>query len=47
MAGDTENVWKDLDLRIDPESFFHVISDFFNEKKAKSTNILNPKSPFR
>ena len=34
MAGDNENVWKDFELSIDSEPFFHIMSDIFNEQKG-------------
>ena len=33
MGGDTANVWEDIELRIDPDLFLHIMPYFFNEKK--------------
>ena len=47
LTGDTANVWEDIELRIDPDTFcksFHISS---MNKKAGSKHRLNPKSPFK
>ena len=33
LAGDTANVWEDVELRIDPDPL-HLMSNFFNEQKV-------------
>ena len=47
MAGNTETFWKDVELRIDPDPFLHIMSDIPNEKKARSKNPLISKPPFK
>ena len=34
MSGGTINVWKDIELIIDPDQFFHIMPYFFNEQKG-------------
>ena len=31
MAGDTANVWQDIELRMDPDPFLNIMSDIFNK----------------
>ena len=31
VAVNNANVWQDIELRIDPDPFFHIMSDIFNE----------------
>ena len=47
MAGDTANVWEDIELRIDPDPFFTSCQISPMNKKARSKNPLNPKAPFK
>ena len=47
MAGDTENVWKDIELRIDPDPFCKSCQISSMDKKARSKNPLDPKVPFK
>ena len=47
MAGDTSNVWKDVELRIDPYHFFTSCQISPMNKKAISKNPLKPKAPFK
>ena len=39
MAGDTYNVWKDIELRIDPDPFFTSCQISSMNKKARSKKI--------
>ena len=34
LAGYTENVWEYVELRINTDRFFHMMSNFFNEQKG-------------
>ena len=34
LSGDTANFWEDIELRIDPDTFLHLISNFFNEQEG-------------
>ena len=34
LAGDTANFWEDVELRIDPDPFLHIMSNFFYEQKG-------------
>ena len=47
LAGDTTNVWEDVELRIDPEHFFTSCKISSMKKKARSKIPLNPKAPFK
>ena len=47
MAVDTVNVWKDIELSIDPDPFFTSCLIYSMNKKSRFTNSLNPKAPFR
>ena len=47
MAGDTENVWKDIELRIYPEPFCTSCEISSINKKDRSKNPFKPKSPFK
>ena len=47
MAGDTENVWKDIVLRIDPDPFFTSCQISLMNKKDGSKNTLNSKAPIK
>ena len=47
MAGDTENVWEDVELRIDPDPFFTSCKISSMNKKARSKLPLKPKAPFK
>ena len=47
MAGDTTNVWQDIELRIYPDPFcksFHISS---MKKKSGSNTPLKPKATFK
>ena len=44
LAGDTDNVWEDIELRIDPDPFFHIMSYFFHEQKGKVGESTESKS---
>ena len=45
MAGDNSNVWKDIELWMDPDPF-GTSCEIHSMKKARSKIPLNPKSPF-
>ena len=47
IAGDTENVWEDADLRIDPDPFCTSCKIYSMNKKAISKLPLKLKSPFK
>ena len=47
MAGDTANVWEDVDLRIDPDPFCTSCQISSMNKKAGSKIPLKPKAPFK
>ena len=47
LAGDTANVWEDVDLRIDPDPFCTSCKISSMNKKARSKIPLKPKSPFK
>ena len=46
MAGYSENVWKDIELRIYPDPFCTSCQISSMNKKAISKNQLNPKASF-
>ena len=33
LDGDTANVWEDVEIRIYPDPFLQIMSNFFNEQK--------------
>ena len=47
LAGDTANVWEDVELRIDPDPFCTLCQICSMKKKARSEIPLNPKAPFK
>ena len=47
LAGNTANVWEDIELRIDPDYFFTSCQISSMNKKAMSKNPLKPKTPFK
>ena len=47
LAGDTDNVWEDKELRINPHPFFKSCQIYSMIKKARYKNPMNPKSPFK
>ena len=47
MAGDTDNVWEDIELKIDPHPFCTSYQISSMNKKARSKKPLKPKSPFK
>ena len=47
LAGDTANVWEDVELRIDPDPFCTSCQISFMNKKSRSKIPLKPKAPFR
>ena len=47
LAGDTSNVWEDVELRIDPDPFCTSCQISSMNKKAGSKIPLKPKAPFK
>ena len=47
IAGDTANVWEDVELRIDPDPFCTSRRFSSMNKKARSKIPLKPKAPFK
>ena len=47
LAGDTANVWEDLELRIGPDPFSTSCQISSMNKKARYKIPLNPKAPFK
>ena len=47
LAGDTNNVWEDIDLRIDPGPFCTSCHIYSMNRKDRSKNPLKPKAPFK
>ena len=47
IAGDTANVWEDIELRIDPYPFCTSCKISSMNKKARSKIPLKPKAPFK
>ena len=47
LAGDTANVWGDVELRIDPDPFCTSCQISSMNKKAGSEIPLKPKAPFK
>ena len=47
IAGDTANVWEDVELRIDPDPFCTSCKKISMNKKARSEIPLKPKAPFK
>ena len=47
LAGDTENVWEDVELRIDPDPFCTSCQISSMNKKARSEIPLKTKAPFK
>ena len=47
IAGDTANVWEDVELRIDTDPFCTSCKISSMNKKARSKIPLNPKAPFK
>ena len=47
LAGDTANVWEDVELRIDPDPFCTSCQISSMNKKARSKIPLQPRAPFR
>ena len=47
LAGDTANVWEDVELRIYPEPFFTSCKISSMNKKARSNIPPKPKAPFK
>ena len=47
MAGDTANVWEDVELRIDPDPFYTSCNSSSMNKKARSKIPLKPRANFK
>ena len=47
LAGDTPNVWKYVELRIDPDPFCTSCKISSMNKKARYNILLKPKAPFK
>ena len=47
LAGDTDNVWEDIELRIDPDPLCTSCQISSMNKNARSKIPLNPKAPFK
>ena len=47
MAGDIENVWKDIELRIYSYPFGTSCYIYSKKNKASSKDPLKPKAPFK
>ena len=47
MAGDTANIWEDIELKIYPDPFCTLCQIYSMNKKAMSKNTLNTKTPFK
>ena len=47
MAGDTKNVWKGIELSIDPDPFCTSCKISSMNKNSSSKNPLNTKAPFK
>ena len=47
IAGDTANVWEDVELRIFQDPFFTSCQISSTNKKARSKIPLKPKAPFK
>ena len=47
LAGDTDNVWEDVELRIYPDPFCTSCQISSMNKKTRSKIPLKPKAPFK
>ena len=47
LAGDTANVWEDVELRIDPDLFCTSCKISSMNKNSRSKVPINPKAPFK
>ena len=47
LSGYTDNVWDDVELRVDPDPFCTSCQISSMKKKARSEISLNPKAPFK
>ena len=47
LAGDTANVWEDVEIRIYPDPFFTSCQISSMNKKSRSKIPLKPKAPFK
>ena len=47
LAGDTDNVWEDVELRIDPDHFCTSCQISPMNKNSRSKITLKPKAPFK
>ena len=47
LAGDTDNVWGGIELKLDPDPFCTSCQISSMNKQARYKNSLKPKSPFK
>ena len=47
LAGDTDNIWGNIELIIDPDPFCTSCEIYSMDKKARYNNPLNPKAPIK
>ena len=47
LAGDTANVWEDIELKIYPDPFFTSCQNYSMNKKARSKIPLKPRAAFK
>ena len=47
LSGDTANIWKNIELIIDPDPFFTSCQIYSMNEKARSKNPLNQKAPLK
>ena len=47
LAGDTANVWEDIEIRMDPDPFCTSCQISLMNKKDRSRIPLRPKEPFK
>ena len=47
LAADNDNVWENIELRMDPDPFCTSCQISSRNKKARSKIPLNPKEPFK
>ena len=47
LSSNTNNVWEDIDIRIDPDPFFTSCQICSMNKKTRSKFPLNPKAPLK
>ena len=47
LAGDTANIWQDIELRVYPDPFCTSCQISTINKKPRSKSLSNPKTPFK